>query len=272
MKVAITGGDGFLGSVVVRKLKSQNIDCTLFNFKKHNLLDPAHLKSFVSGKDIIIHLAAINRGENIELFKVNALGTLNLLEAASRYSPQSRIIFSSTFQVYLNSGLYGLSKKVAEDLIAEYTKKTSLKGTVFRISNIYGPGGKPFYNSVIATFAHLIKEGKPININGNGSQKRDFIYVDDVAEAIVKAVLQKNQKSFEIVDICRGRETTLKEILRILKIVSCKKFEIMYNKTVKEKPWPTSGKNYKIAKSLLNWKPTTSLKEGLTAVIKYGQR
>ena len=271
MKIAITGADGFLGKAVVKLLEDKKIPYTTLDRKKHNLLNSKSLKSLISRKDIIIHLAAVNRGENIELFKVNTLGTLNLLEATSKYAPGSRIIFSSTFQVYQNSGLYGLSKKTTEDLITEYTKKTDLKGTIFRISNIYGPGGKPFYNSVIATFAHLIKTGKPITINGDGSQKRDFIYVDDVVKAIIKASLHKPHKPLEIIDICSGQEITLNEVLKILKIVSGKNFEILYNNGVKEKPCPTSSKNFQKAKSLLNWEPTTSLKKGLAAVMKYKQ-
>lgn len=266
-KIAITGSEGFLGNAITKKLRAQKIPFDSFDFKKHNLFKPESLKSLVLGKDIIIHLAAINRGDDTELIKVNVLGTLNLLSAMSKYSPNSRIILSSSFQVYLKSGLYGLSKKTDEDLIEEYTKKTGLKGMVLRISNIYGPNGKPFYNSVIATFAYLIKNNKPVTINGDGSAKRDFIYVDDVAEAFIGAALKKLKKPFEIMDICSGKAVSLNRVLKILKMASGKNFKVMYNANVKEKAWPTNRKNFKKAKSLLNWKPTTSLEEGLKSVL-----
>lgn len=262
-KIAITGGEGFLGNAIIKKLKAQKIPFDTFDFKKHNLLNPKTLKSLVSGKDTIIHLAAINRGDTMELCKINILGTLSLLEAAIKYAPNSKIIFASSFQIYLNDSIYGLTKKTGEDLILQYTKKSAIRGTVLRLSNIYGPGGKPFYNSVIATFTHLIKNNEQITINGDGSAKRDFIYVQDVAEAFIKAA-QTELKQFEIIDICSGKEVPLNHILKILKIASGKNIKIVYNKTAKEKPWPTSNKNFKMAKRLLNWEPKINLNEGLT--------
>ena len=266
-KVAITGSEGFLGTAILKKLDEEKIAYTPFDFKKNNLFKISTLRKFLTGADVVIHLAAINRGQDLEMVKVNCLGTLSLLEAMNRYCPKAKIIFASSFQVYLKNGLYGLSKKMAEDLIKEYCQKTNLQAIIFRISNIYGPGGKPFYNSVIATFAHLIKNGEPITINGDGKTKRDFIYVDDVADAIVKAVSFNPQKIFNIFHICSGKETTLNKILAIIKKVSRKNFKVMYNTNAKENLWPTSGKNFKDAKKALGWKPTTSLEKGLSLII-----
>lgn len=269
MKVAITGGMGFLGQAVIRQLKAKKISYTAFDRKKHNLLNPQSLKYLVAGRDVIIHLAAINKGENLELVKVNTLGTLSLLEAAAQYAPNAKIIFSSTFQVYIEESLYGLSKKFAEDLILQYVKKTSLTGIIFRISNIYGPGGRPFYNSVIATLAHLIKNNEPLKINGDGSQKRDFVYVDDVADAIIKAISTKLKNPLEIIDICSGKETSINKILEIIRKASGKKIKVEYNREAREKPWPTRGKNFKQASRLLGWKPITLLAKGLNSVMKH---
>lgn len=267
IKVAVTGSEGFLGTAILKKLDKEKITYTPFNLKKNNLFKISTLRKFLTGVDVVIHLAAINRGQDSEMVKVNCLGTQSLLEAMNKYCPNARIIFASSFQVYLKKGLYSLTKKMAEDLIKEYSRKTNLKGTIFRISNIYGPGGKPFYNSVIATFVHLIKQNQSIQINGDGSSKRDFIYVDDVADAFSKAILYQPQKNFEIFDICSAKEVTLNQILNILKVISRKKVEIMYNKSVKEKPWPTSSKNFKIAKKLFDWGPTTTLEIGLKNTI-----
>ena len=266
MKVAITGADGFLGSAIVKKLRVEKIPFDTFDLKKHNLLKPTTLKSLVINKDVIIHLAAINRGENMELCKVNIMGTLSLLEAASKYAPTSKIIFASSFQVYLNDSIYGLTKKTSEDLILNYVKKSGLKAIILRLSNVYGPGGRPFYNSVIATFVHLIKTGQTLKINGDGSAKRDFIYVDDAAEAFVKASTIDVKKA-EIIDICSGKEVSLNQVLKTLKKASRKKVEILYNEAVVEKPWPTTHKNYKLAKKLLYWEPKINLEKGLTATI-----
>ncbi len=268
MKAAITGATGFLGQAVIRQLKANKISHTVFDRKKHNLLKPRSLKDLVAGRDVIIHLAAVNRGDDLDIVRVNILGTLSLLKAAAKYAPQAKIIFSSTFQIYLKESLYGLSKKFAEDLLLQYTQKAGLKGIILRISNIYGPGGKPFYNSVIATFAHLIKTGEILKINGDGEQKRDFVYVDDVAKAIIKTVLHKQKASLETMNICSGKEISLNDVLETIRGVYRKKFEVMYNKEVKEKPWPTKGKNFAEAQKLLGWRPTTPLLVGLGNVMK----
>lgn len=263
MKIAITGSSGFLGRAVIRKLQENKIAYTEL---KSNLPSD-NLKDFVEGKDIIIHLAAVNRGENTNILEVNTLGTISLLEAAAKYAPTSRIIFASSFQIYLSKSFYGLSKKLAEEQITAYTKRSSLKGTVLRISNIYGPGGKPFYNSAIATFVHLIKEDESIVINGDGLQKRDFIYVDDVAQAITKAVLYNQNESLEVIDICSGKESSLNDILKTLEEVSGKRIKVVYNKVNKEDNWPTQGKDFLKAKKLLGWQPKTQLREGLSKML-----
>lgn len=269
-KIAITGADGFIGSFVVKKFKQKKAKITIFNYKKHILLDSESLKSFVKNQDVIIHLAGVNRATNEELLKVNTLGTMSLLEAVLKYSPTTRIIFASTFQVYLPQSYYGLSKKFAEYLLMFFARNYNIKSIVLRLSNVYGPGGKPFYNSVIATFAHLFKNGGVLSINGDGSTKRDFIYVEDVAEAFIKAAQRDFRKNFQTIDICSGKETSLNQVIKILKRLSGKKIEVVYNKGAKEKPWLTSDKNYKMAEKLLKWHPKTNLKKGLTAVMNHG--
>lgn len=270
MKIAVTGAHGFLGKAVLKKLRAKKISYSILDRKKHDLFDPKTLKKLVRGKKAVIHLAGANRAENIEIGKTNTLGTLSLLEAISQYAPKARVIFSSSFQVYLNENIYGISKKHSEDLISHYASKMGIKATIFRISNIYGPGGKPFYNSVIATLNHLIKTGQPLKINGDGFQTRDFIFVEDVADAIVRAILIKKQKPFEIFDICSGKETALNEVLQLIKELSGKNFTVEYNRKIKEIPWPTKGKNFKLAKEILKWQPVTSLKEGLKKLVEHG--
>jgi len=269
MRVAITGADGFLGTAVLKKLKKEKIPYTTFDFNKHDLLKTKSLKNLVLENDVIIHLAAVNRGNNTELFKINVLGTQCLLEAINLYSPNAKIVFASSFQVYLKNGLYGFSKRMAEELIKYYSVTTEIRGVIFRISNIYGPGGKPYYNSVIATIAYLIKKDEIVKINGDGTQKRDFIYVDDVADAIIKACKSPQKRKVEIIDLCFGKETSLNHVLNILGNASGKKIKVEYNRGVKEKPWPTTTKNFKKAYQMLKWKPKIDLTNGLKKVINY---
>lgn len=269
MKIALTGADGFIGQAVTKELENKpDIELKVFDLQKYNLLDSESLKDFVENQNIIIHLAGVNRGTNFELVQVNTLGTLSLLEAVAKYAPSARIIFASTFQVYLPQSLYGLSKKFAEDLLTQYGMNHGIKSTILRLSNVYGPGGKPFYNSVIATFAHLIKQGEKLQINGDGSQERDYVYVGDVADAFVKAAFYNQTESTEVVDICTTESSSLNQIIETIEEITDKKVEVVYNKAGKEVPWPTRDKNFERAKKVLGWEPKTLLKEGLAQVFK----
>lgn len=267
MNIAITGSSGFLGSYLVESCKDRKIPYTEFNKKKHNLLNPVSLKNLVKGADAVIHLAAVNRGTNLELVQVNTLGTLSVLEAILRYSPNTKLIFASSFQVYLEDSLYGKSKMFAEKLIEYYSQKFGVKALILRISNIYGPGGKPFYNSVISTFAYLIKKHQPITINGRGLQKRDFIYVGDVTDALIRGASKKQKKPIDIIDICYGHETSLRELVKLFQRVFPKKVKVVYNTRVEETSWNIPRKTYKKASKLLGWKPKVSLEEGIKKVI-----
>jgi len=269
MNIAITGGNGFIGQVVVKQLNSTDgVVLTEFDRNIHNLLDSESLKSFVEEQDVIVHLAGVNCGTNHELLEVNTLGMLSLLDAIVKYSPTTRLVFASTFQVYLPQSLYGLSKRFAEDLLEQYGLTHNVRSTILRLSNVYGPGGKPFYNSAIATFAHQIKRGEGLKINGDGSAERDYIFVDDAAEAFVRVAACDQKDQTETVDICSGKSTTLNDVLNTIRQVCKKPFEVVYNDAATEKPWPTKDKNFEKAQELFGWKPETTLEEGLKEVMR----
>lgn len=261
MNIAVTGDQGFLGKFVVEELKKQRINLTLFDKSKHNLLKPKTLKDFVSKKDIIIHLAAVNRGTDEEIMSINVLGTKGLLNAMVKYESDAKLVFASTFQVYVKDGIYSESKKQAEGFVNSFAKEHGIKAIIFRISNIYGPGCKPYYNSVIATFVHRIKRGEPLVVNGDGSQKRDYVYVSDVAKAIIQAISYVPE-TVEYFDICSGKQIMLSTIVGYLKKLSKKNIEVVYNKEIKSYDFGTK-KNYKKAAKVLGWRPTITLKEGL---------
>lgn len=268
IKVAIAGANGFLGTHLVSTLRQKkNFQLSLFDFKKHSLFKTETLKNFLSDKEAIIHLAGANRDSNYNLVKVNTLGTLGLLEAASQYSPKAKVIFSSSFQAYSASSIYGLSKKFAEDLIKSYSQNSPLKGIIFRIANIYGPGAKPFYNSVIATFIQQIKKDEPLTINGDGKQKRDYVYVEDVVTAIIKAVFYEPKEEVETFNLCSSKLTSLNEIIKILKEFSPKKIRVRYNKGYQGFEWSIK-KDYQKTAKYLDWQPKVTIKKGLEKTLK----
>lgn len=263
LQVAVTGGNGFIGSHLMRRLlNDEHLTLTRFDRKRFNLLDSLSLKNFVKGKDIIIHLAGKNKGTDDDLIKGNLLSTAALLKAIADNAPKCRLIFTSSYQIYTQT-LYGTSKKFSEEIIRHYSRSYKTKATILRLANVYGPGCRPFYNSVIATFIDLIKEQKKLEVNGNGTQKRDYIYVDDVVDAIMKTIFYNQEKMFDIFDVGSGTLTSLRTIISLLEKIHKQKLEIHY-KPVYEKKSAMRVKSIKKITEELRWSPRVSLKKGLT--------
>lgn len=280
MIIGITGAYGFMGSHLYEYMKNICV-CEVFDRQKYNLFDIESMKKFVENKDFIFHLAGANRASNEELLKVNALGTLNLLEAIRKYShAETKIVFASSLQVYgltqnliyLNendipepNNIYGLSKKFAEEIINKYNEYYGIKGLIFRISNVYGEGCRPHYNSAIATFIDLIQKKKKIIINGTGEQARDFIYVSDVVNAFSKS-LKYHFKYTETLNICTGKPVSINEVLSTLKEVTDMIPKVEYKETDEQVNYIIGNPSKAI--KVLGYKTKISFGEGLTKMIE----
>lgn len=266
-KIAITGANGFLGKHLVCALRrKENIELVLFDKSKNSLFDLSSLESFLKGVNVVIHLAGANRDSDFNLLKINTLGAMGLLDGMLKYSPDAKLIFASSFQAKGKS-LYGLSKKYAEGIIEYVSVKPSIKSIVLRISNIYGKGGKPLYNSVVATFVDMLKKDKTLLVNGDGEQKRDYIYVEDVVDAIVKSIDYIPKNYIEYFDICSGVTISINEIIKILERLFSKKIEIQYNNKAVASEEELSG-SYLKAKECLKWIPIISIDDGLKKTIE----
>lgn len=278
MKIAITGSTGFIGSALVKYLsKHQSHELFPFDKTKHSLSSVESLKSFTADKDIVIHLAGIAKPEFSEnSYKINALGTLNLLETVRLYGkPNAQFIFSSSFSVYAetpnkkalqedNSSLsprnhYGMSKKIAEELVTFYNKKYNIPTRILRISNPYGSSDKKGYRDVIQLFSDNIKQGKPITINGDGTQIRDFIFISDVLDAIYKTMSYAG--SSLLINVCSGNETQLIELIKKIEIILGKKAIVKYNKDYSDIGYWV-GSPVKALK-MINFLAKTMLNDGL---------
>ncbi len=265
-KLVLTGSNGFLGSYVAKTFDTSLFDIYYFDRTKHSLTDPKSLSELFSGAEIIIHLAGANRDTAVTILSVNTVGTLGVLEAMKTYCPVAKLIYSSSFQVYGPPNIYSYSKKYAEELIEYYTNTSQISAIVLRIANLYGKGSKPFYNTVIATFAELINTGKTLEISGDGEQKKDFIHVSDVAEAIKKCALYVPKQKTEYFDICTGKTIALNEIISIFKKVSGKDIYVRY-KNQDKKNDPDIIKDYNDAEEKLGWSPEKNIEDGLKEMI-----
>lgn len=229
MRIGVTGASGFIGGHLMNAL-AELPDVTvapLIRKRKNTPPTLTELKSFVKDKHLIYHLSGVNRGSEEEILSGNILGTLRLLVAVKTYgSPETRIVFASSSQVYKNGenafkeshatepeSLYGVSKKAAEDLI----RLSGLQTIVLRLSNVYGPGCRPDYNSVIATFCDRAVRRLPLKVDGNGKQERDFIYIDDVIRAFLEAGRKKQTTQQAVYNISSGRVASLRQVIGNIK-------------------------------------------------------
>lgn len=283
MKVGITGAYGFVGSHLLDALISMpGVEVEPFDKRKYNLFQIESLKTFVKDKEVIFHLASANRDTKENLITINIIGTLNLLEALTAYArPEIRLIYMSSFQVYqlpqkpepLNElhqthpqSIYGISKKAAEEIIACYP----FGSIIFRGSNFFGPRCKPYYNSVVATFCDLLSQNKPFSVNGSGEQGRDFLYISDVIEVLLKAIHYKPER-VEIVNLCSGKVVTVNQIIEMLSEISGKKIKVDYRDSSQDDEVIWWGDNTK-CRGQLNWIPRVSIKEGLRQTYEWFKR
>lgn len=267
MKLLITGSHGFLGKHMVSSFrKLPNVKIVPFERKNNYVQSVSYIKKYLTGVHCVIHLAGVNRDSTINLHEGNASFTLVLLEAIRLYAPNAKIIYASSSQVNDEHSFYGITKQYCETLIRWYSQTYGMKAIIFRFPNIYGPFCKPFYNSVIATFIYLIMHKKKILVHGDGTQKRDFLYVTDVVDAVRKAVFYNSKKKISEYNVCSGSLVSLKKVIKILYQISPQPVVCRYSKVLKEAQIPQAS--YNTAKADFGWKPSISLAEGCRKIFE----
>lgn len=276
IRIGVTGASGFIGSHLVAALKEYGKVDTLPRTKELPTL--GHLKKFVSRVELFFHLGGVNRGTDEEILNGNITGTLRLLEAIQNFgNPSARIVFASSSQVYRlkkssekisessalqPESVYGISKKAAEDLI----RISGLPHTILRLANVYGPGCRPNYNSVVATLCQRTKKKLPLQINGQGNQGRDFIYIDDIVQAFLLAGFHEKSKSGKVYNIGSGQITTLKKIITAIKRID-QEVEVEFIPGAEDKiSYCCDASKFK---KDFGWKPKTSLARGIEKSLKY---
>lgn len=281
-RVAITGADGFIGSRIVELLAAEGIcEVRPFNHSRHNLMDPESLKILLRGCRWVIHLAGVSNPLSPDVYKINVDGTDNLLRAIADTKPAPVLIFASSFAVYKvpkkgdlvdekypvePRNRYGESKLAAERLIAACSRKDGIKALILRISNVYGPGILPGRHSVVANFIDALARGQEIKITGDGTQTRDFIYIDDVARAFVSTL--EESRNFDILNICSGKETSINSLLNLLQRYTGNEGKTAYVPG-NEVGGFWRGDNAE-ARKILGWLPRFSLEDGLELTVKEG--
>ena len=185
VKVGITGQSGFIGSHLAYNLRLKPDEIEIVPFYKEYFQDNKKLESFVSQCDCIVHLAAMNRGDQDVLLECNVGLVTNLIAALDNQACKPHVIFSSSNQES-NDSVYGASKKEGRKLFEDWSARSGGKYTNLLIENVFGAFGIPFYNSVIATFCYQLTHEQVPEIQVDASL--NLIYVDDLAEDIYKVI------------------------------------------------------------------------------------
>ncbi|GAA0423629.1 SDR family oxidoreductase [Cocleimonas flava] len=236
--------------------------------------------------DAIIHFAANtgvpNSVEDPRLdMECNVIGTFNMLEAARLHNVK-RFVFASSgapageVEPPIHEELpphpvspYGASKLAGEGYCSSYHKTFGIDTIALRFGNVYGPGSK-HKSSVVAKFISLAMTGKRVEIYGDGSQTRDFIYIDDLVDAVIKAGTIEGIGG-ETFQIATARETTLNELMDILKS-ALKKHQIELDIKYGEKRLGDVMRNFSDtskARDLLQWQINSTLNNGIEQTINY---
>lgn len=254
MKVLVTGGAGFIGSNLVDRLinldwqvvviDNESAECNekfYWNSKAENhkldICDYDNTRPLYENVDYVFHLAAESRLQPaiknpINAVTKNAVGTCTVLQCA-REAGVKKVIYSSTSSAYgLNKfpnyetdpndclNPYSVSKVSGEELCTLYTKLYGLKTIIFRYFNVYGERSPTTgqYAPVIGIFLRQKKSGEPLTIVGDGLQRRDFVHVQDVANANVMAALSNLEDKYygQVYNIGNGENISILEIAQII--------------------------------------------------------
>lgn len=234
MRILVTGGAGFVGTNLIKRLVNENhtvisIDNYSTGLKSNHIFgckylnhDIRNLDSFPP-VDVVYHLAAIARiqpsfKDPKEYFTTNGSATLNLVDWCAKNNIP--IIYSGSSSKHSGrfKNPYTFSKDVGEDIIKLYQGHFNLNASIARFYNVYGPyqlleGG---YTTLIGRWINNIKQGKECVIYGTGEKRRDFTHVDDIVDALVK-IMDQSKYGYEF-ELGRGENHSVNEIAEIFGI------------------------------------------------------
>lgn len=305
MRVLITGGAGFLGSNLANRLVSDGHTVLVLDdltagdprrlapevlFTRGNVKDVPRLWTLLQDVDCVYHLAArVRVPESIyypgDYNDVNVGGTVCVMEAM-RDTGVRRVVFASSGALYGEQAQqpiaedrppnpnspYGVSKIAAEYYVATLGALYDIETVSLRIFNAYGPGQDlpPSHPPVIPQLLKQAQVGGSLVIFGDGSQTRDFVYVDDVVEALVLAATAGDVNR-AVINIGSGQGVSINELAAKVAQVTGKRVNVLHNQA---QPGGVSRLVADVtrAQQLLGWTPRTDLEQGLRLTLERDPR
>jgi UDP-2-acetamido-2,6-beta-L-arabino-hexul-4-ose reductase len=220
-KIGITGQSGFIGSHLFNFLSLKRDEFELIPFEDTYFSQQEKLFGFVRNCDVIVHLAAVNRHSDPNLIYITNIALTNqLINAFEITRSRPHVLFASSTQEEKDNQ-YGKSKKECRELLLNWAFKNDSKFTGLIIPNVFGPAGRPFYNSVIATFSYQLTHNIQPNIEIDA--ELSLIYINDLIEEIYKIIVET--KSVPIYNVPFHKKIMVSEILVKLSYFRQKYFE-----------------------------------------------
>lgn len=301
-KVLVTGGAGFIGSNVVKKLLQEGDSVTVLdNFLSgyHENLEPFPsiriiegdvrdrnaVETAIKGAEVVFHLAAsVGNKRSIDLpitdAEINVLGTLNVLEAARKEGVR-KIVASSSAGIFGElktlpikedhpiepDSPYGCTKLCEEKLCLSYAKLYEIEAVCLRYFNVYGPNQRfDAYGNVIPIFVFHMLKNEPIIIFGDGEQTRDFVHVDDVVQANIKAANSIGVSG--AFNIASGTRVTINHLVEMIARHNSSRIEVVHGD---ERPGDVkhSLADISLAHQKIDYQPTVELENGVKEYVEW---
>jgi UDP-glucose 4-epimerase len=295
LKVLVTGGSGFIGSHVVDRLLDGGHEARIFDVLESpyeacercetvigDLLDPGSIRAAAEGCDAIMHLAAaadvgLVAKDPAGSEALNSRGTLNVLEAARETG--ARVVYASTIWVYsdvvgleevdedtplsLPSHLYTATKLAGEMYCHSYGKLYDVKSTILRFGIPYGPRARPA--AVLPIFVNKALAGEALTIAGDGKQTRRFVYVEDLADGVVRALAPEAEG--RIYNLVGEEDTTISGIAEAVR-AAIGDVEITYTEG---RPGDFAGAQPRCERAALElgWRAQTPYAEGVRRYVAW---
>jgi UDP-glucose 4-epimerase len=305
MRFLITGAAGFLGSALANRLARNGHavrgldDCSTgdpavlspeIHFTRGDVNDRPKLWTLLQDVDCVFHLAArVLVPESVlyprEYNMVNVGGTVTLMEAMRDVGVR-RVGFISSGAIYGDqseqplredmrpnpSTPYAVSKLAAEYYVRTIGSFSGIETVCLRVFNAYGPGQHlpPVHAPVIPNLLRQARLNGTIVVHGDGSQTRDYVYVDDVVNAMVSAATAPNVNQ-KIINVGSGRETSVREIVKLALEITGGKPEVVYNPRTERGPAHMRA-DLTLARETLGYQPTVALEVGLQMTLERDSR
>jgi UDP-2-acetamido-2,6-beta-L-arabino-hexul-4-ose reductase len=216
LTVGVTGAGGFIGQHIIQALSAdKRVRVRGFDRPRFDILKSADVGAFVKGTNAIIHAAAVNRGTDIDIVSATVAGTYNLIAAVSKLKKKPKIVFLSSVQAEKET-VYGLSKRLAETMLKDFSLRERVPVSIFRIANVFGEGIAPFRHSVVATFSHQLHHGKKLSVNPDG-KKFNFVYAPDLARTLSREALRPRATPFHFEYVSPKNVFSVSQIAALLK-------------------------------------------------------